>query len=231
MEDLQEMRHRDPLARAIVFSQWTSTLDVIQEALNSSQHFKCVRIDGSMNQDDRVCSMYTFKTDIRTNVFLISLMAGNVGLNLLAAEHVFMVDPWWTAAMEHQAVDRVHRIGQSRPVQVTRYFVNNTIEEKVLHLQRTKERLARETFGESRGKFAKVTIQDVVNLFGKRMMFDEDVDGEAETVDEEDENDESGNADLFTGSALDKVELDSDDEMFPEDEVRFDAILTLYSLD
>lgn len=101
-----------------------------------------VRLDGSMPQAQREHSIRTFRTDPGTNVFLVSMKAGGLGLNLTSASHVFLLDPWWNPATEDQAIDRVHRLGQIRPVVVTRFIVKGTIEERILELQQKKKQLA-----------------------------------------------------------------------------------------
>src|SRR5258708_33530779 len=88
-----------------------------------------------------------FQTDPDCKLFLISLKAGGVGLNLTAAEYVFILDPWWTSAVEAQAVDRTHRIGQQRPVFAYRLIARDTVEEKILELQNSKRDLAAEIIG------------------------------------------------------------------------------------
>ena len=86
--------------------------------------------------------MERFQTDPACPLFLVSLKAGGLGLNLTAAEYVFLLDPWWNPAVEAQAIDRTHRIGQTRPVFAYRLIARDTVEEKVLELQETKRALA-----------------------------------------------------------------------------------------
>ena len=83
-----------------------------------------------------------FQTDPKINLFLISLKAGGVGLNLTAAGYVFLLDPWWNPAVEAQAIDRAHRIGQTQPVFAYRLIARDTVEEKILELQKSKRELA-----------------------------------------------------------------------------------------
>ena len=91
---------------------------------------------------DRCRPVERFQNDPACRLFLISLRAGGLGLNLTAAEYVYLLDPWWNPAVERQAVDRTHRIGQTRPVFAYRVIAQDTVEEKVLELQRTKQDLA-----------------------------------------------------------------------------------------
>jgi len=95
-----------------------------------------------MPQAHRENHIRTFRTDPGVNVFLVSMKAGGLGLNLTTASHVFLLDPWWNPATEDQAIDRVHRLGQVRPVVVTRFVVKDTIEERILELQQKKKQLA-----------------------------------------------------------------------------------------
>lgn len=126
---------------------------------------KFVRLDGSLSHRARSQAIQTFKTDLSVPVFLISLKAGGVGLNLTEANHVFLCDPWWNPAIEQQAIDRVHRLGQTKPVTVTRYVVAETIEEKILQLHEKKKQLAQGALGEHRQQLAKLNMKDLELLF------------------------------------------------------------------
>jgi SNF2 family DNA or RNA helicase len=97
-------------------------------------------------------------------VFLLSLKAGGVGLNLTAADHVILLDPWWNPAVEDQAADRAHRIGQDKPVLVLRLVAENTVEERLLALQDKKRSLAEAALGEA-DRAAQVTKEDLLSLF------------------------------------------------------------------
>ncbi|GJN26361.1 hypothetical protein PR202_gb14287 [Eleusine coracana subsp. coracana] len=109
-------------------------LDLLEPVLNSS-HIQYRRFDGKMNRTARGKEVKDFEMNPKVTVLLVSLMAGNVGLNLTAASHVIIVDPWWNPFVEEQAIGRAHRIGQTRPLNVYRLVVQGTIEERVLHLQ------------------------------------------------------------------------------------------------
>jgi len=98
-------------------------------------------LDGSLAQKKRAEILEEFKTDPTIHVFLISLKAGGVGLNLVVANHAFLVDPWWNPAVEEQAVERVHRIGQKKPVQVVRFICKETVEERIVELHNYKKEL------------------------------------------------------------------------------------------
>ena len=124
-------------AKAVVFSQWTAMLDLVGHAL-SQRRIRHVRLDGSMSARSRDAACSAFSADEGIAVFLISLKAGGIGLNLTAANHVFLLDPWWNPAVEEQAIDRVYRIGQRRPVTVLRAVMEDSVEGRILRLQEKK---------------------------------------------------------------------------------------------
>ncbi len=132
--------------KSLVFSQWTSMLDLLEPKLAERGH-RFLRLDGSTV--DRAGAVERFQEDPAVSVFLVSLKAGGVGLNLTAADHVFLFDPWWNPAVEEQAFDRAHRIGQEKPVFVYRLVAAETVEERILELQREKRSLAELAAGES----------------------------------------------------------------------------------
>jgi superfamily II DNA or RNA helicase len=125
--------------KALVFSQWTSLLDLVEPHLRT-RGIRFARLDGSTV--DRGGAVRQFQDDPSTSVMLLSLKAGGTGLNLTAADHVFLMDPWWNPAAEDQAADRAHRIGQDRPVLVHRLIAADTVEERILALQERKRALA-----------------------------------------------------------------------------------------
>jgi SNF2 family DNA or RNA helicase len=147
--------------KALVFSQWTSLLDLIGPAL-SAAGIPFERLDGSTADRGGVTSR--FQSEAGAPVLLISLKAGGTGLNLTAADHVFLVDPWWNPAVENQAADRAHRIGQQRPVGVYRLVSTGTVEEKILLLQDKKRQLFEAALGEGGGATA-LTREDLLQLF------------------------------------------------------------------
>jgi SNF2 family DNA or RNA helicase len=124
-----------------VFSQFTSFLTVVRKHLTKAK-IPFLYLDGKTPATQRRALVDQFQTDPESKLFLISLKAGGVGLNLTAAEYVFLLDPWWNPAVEAQAVDRAHRIGQTKPVFAYRYLAKDTVEEKVLALQQSKKALA-----------------------------------------------------------------------------------------
>jgi superfamily II DNA or RNA helicase len=124
--------------KALVFSQWTSLLDLIEPALARAE-LPFTRLDGSTR--DRGAVVERFQAADGPPIMLVSLKAGGAGLNLTAADHVFLCDPWWNPAVEQQAADRTHRIGQTRPVFVYRLVSTGTVEERILTLQDSKRAL------------------------------------------------------------------------------------------
>ncbi len=125
--------------KALVFSQFTSLLALLKRKLDA-EGIAYEYLDGRTR--DRAARVERFQNDPDCTLFLVSLKAGGLGLNLTAAEYVFLLDPWWNPAVEAQAIDRAHRIGQTRQVFAYRLIARGTVEEKVLELQRTKRELA-----------------------------------------------------------------------------------------
>ncbi len=126
--------------RALIFSQFTDVLDLVEPLLNTSG-ISWLRLDGSTPAARRSKLVQRFQEG-EADVFLISLKAGGVGLNLTAADYVLLLDPWWNPAVEEQAASRAHRMGQQNPVTVCRLVVRGTVEERILQLQREKKELA-----------------------------------------------------------------------------------------
>lgn len=149
-------------SKALIFSQFTSHLKLIEKKLHS-HHIKTSYLDGStQNREEAIRS---FKEDPDCTVFLISLKAGGFGLNLTEASYVFLMDPWWNPAVEAQAIDRIHRIGQKRPVFAYRIVTKNTIEEKVLLLQQEKRLIAGELETTDGSALKKMSMSDLNFLF------------------------------------------------------------------
>lgn len=130
--------------KALVFSQWTSLLDRVEPHLRATE-IPFLRLDGTTR--DRGAVVAAFQDPAGPPVLLSSLKAGGTGLNLTAADHVFLLDPWWNPAVEDQAADRAHRIGQERPVMVHRLVARDTVEEGILALQERKRELASSALG------------------------------------------------------------------------------------
>ncbi|KAL8770922.1 MAG: hypothetical protein Q9209_003573 [Squamulea sp. 1 TL-2023] len=138
---LKSIRASSPSTKSVVFSQFTSFLDLIAPALTRA-NIPFLRFDGSMNQKVRATTITSFTECKRGMVLLLSLRAGGVGLNLTAAKRVFMMDPWWSFAVEAQAIDRVHRMGQEEEVKVVRFVVSGSIEGRMLKIQERKKFIA-----------------------------------------------------------------------------------------
>jgi SNF2 family DNA or RNA helicase len=146
--------------KALVFSQWTSFLDLIEPHLEQAG-IAFTRLDGSTR--DRAAVTESFQSPDGPPVLLISLKAGGSGLNLTAADHVFLCDPWWNPAVENQAADRAHRIGQQHPVMIYRLVAMGTVEEKILALQEQKRELANIALDEAAAAAA-LTRDDLLAL-------------------------------------------------------------------
>jgi len=134
LTQLKSLRKSDPLLKTVIFSQFTSFLDLLGPALTSAG-INWLRFDGSMSQKERARVLREFADRPKFTVLFLSLRAGGVGLNLTCAKRVFMMDPWWSFAVEAQAIDRVHRMGQTEEVHVTRFVVEGSIEEKMLKVR------------------------------------------------------------------------------------------------
>lgn len=135
---LKALRRDSPTTKSVVFSQFTSFLDLIAPALARAS-IPTLRFDGAMTQKARAATISEFTNHKKGVVLLLSLRAGGVGLNLTAARNVFMMDPWWSFAVEAQAIDRVHRMGQEEAVKVVRFIVEGTIEGRMLKIQERKK--------------------------------------------------------------------------------------------
>lgn len=147
--------------RVLIFSQFTSLLQLFKAELKVRK-IKFSYLDGQTARRQQVVD--EFKTSDHP-VFLISLKAGGVGLNLVEADYVFLLDPWWNPAVEAQAIDRVHRIGQKRAVNAYRFIAKNTVEEKILDLQNTKRDLANDIIDKKSSPLRSLTAQDIESLF------------------------------------------------------------------
>jgi non-specific serine/threonine protein kinase len=150
--------------KALVFSQFLGMLALIKERLTELgvdyEYF-----DGSSTVLERERAIQRFQNDESCRVFLISLKAGGVGLNLTAADYVYIVDPWWNPAVEQQAIDRTHRIGQTKNIFAYRMICTDTVEDKILKLQDRKRSLARELITDDEGFVKSLTREDVEYLF------------------------------------------------------------------
>ena len=144
--------------KALVFSQFTSLLAILRASLEAD-NIEYEYLDGKTG--DREARVERFQKDPECRLFLISLKAGGVGLNLTAADYVFILDPWWNPAVEAQAVDRTHRIGQARQVFAYRLIARDTVEEKVMQLQETKRNLADAIIGAENSLIRDLRPEDI----------------------------------------------------------------------
>jgi SNF2 family DNA or RNA helicase len=156
VEELRANKHR-----ALVFSQFVMHLTIVRKELDR-QGISYQYLDGSTSIPDRQLAVKAFQSG-KGELFLISLKAGGLGLNLTAADYVLHLDPWWNPAVEDQASDRAHRIGQSRPVTIYRLVAKNTIEEKIVKLHATKRDLA-DSLLEGTDQSARLSTVDLLNL-------------------------------------------------------------------
>lgn len=150
--------------KALIFSQFLGMLALIKEKLIANDiHFEY--FDGSTSAPDRQKAIENFQNNDDCRVFLISLKAGGVGLNLTAADYVYIVDPWWNPAVEQQAIDRTHRIGQTKNIFAYRMICKDTIEDKILQLQEKKRILAKELIADDTSFVKSLSKSDVEYLF------------------------------------------------------------------
>ncbi|TDL28160.1 hypothetical protein BD410DRAFT_870386 [Rickenella mellea] len=163
VDNLRRLRDQDPCFRVVIFSQFTSFLDLI-EVILQRENLPWLRFDGSMDVKKKHSAIEQFNSPSREpKILILSLKAGGVGLNLTTANHVFMMDCWWNAAIENQAIDRVHRIGQEKTVYVKHLIasfklfthklsyrcrgqVSDTIEGRILQIQKRKTAIVKEAF-------------------------------------------------------------------------------------
>ncbi|POW20368.1 hypothetical protein PSHT_03553 [Puccinia striiformis] len=154
------------VVKSVVFSQWTKLLDKIASALDEF-NIQYKKLDGTMNRAERNRSMDALKADPKCEVLLVSLRAGGVGLNLTCAQRVYLMEPFWNPAVENQAVDRVHRLGQTKPVRMIRYIISGSVEQNMLEIQKRKTELANMSLGQtlSKEELAKRRVEDLHILF------------------------------------------------------------------
>jgi len=149
--------------KVLVFSQFVKHLDIVRDSLDERQ-IAYAYLDGNTRERHREVQRFQENDDLR--VFLISLKAGGVGLNLTAADYVFILDPWWNPAVEAQAVDRAHRIGQQRTVFTYKFISKSTVEEKILALQNKKIQLVTDLITTDEAIIKSLTKEDIEELLG-----------------------------------------------------------------
>jgi superfamily II DNA or RNA helicase len=163
-ELLREVTENSGNHKLLVFSQFTEMLSLISKRFESNG-IRFNYLDGKTPPEMRIKAVNSFQNDDSVKAFLISLKAGGVGLNLTAADYVYIVDPWWNPAVESQAIDRTHRIGQTRKVFAYKMICKGTIEEKILELQKKKKSLSEDLIGEESSFVSKLTKDDIAFLF------------------------------------------------------------------
>jgi non-specific serine/threonine protein kinase len=159
MEDILSEEHK-----VLVFSQFVEVLKIIREYFDE-EVIDYSYIDGSVNIKTREKMVKTFQEDEDRRVFLLSLKAGGVALNLTAADYVIIFDPWWNPAVEAQAIDRSHRIGQTKKVLAYRMVMEDSIEEKMLQLQEDKKALVENLITSDSKTFKNLKKKDILRLF------------------------------------------------------------------
>ncbi len=161
-ELVREIEENASNHKILIFSQFLKMLDLVRTHLEQ-HHIPYEYLDGQTT--DRASKVNRFQTDQQCRVFLVSLKAGGVGLNLTEADYVYLVDPWWNPAVERQAIDRTHRIGQTRKVFAYRMICKDTVEEKILELQERKKAVAADLISTEAGLLKTLTREDVLGLF------------------------------------------------------------------
>ncbi|EAU36638.1 conserved hypothetical protein [Aspergillus terreus NIH2624] len=168
LEILDGIRQGEGNEKTIIFSQFTSLLDLLEVPI-SRRGWNYRRYDGSMKPQDRNASVLDFTDDPDCRIMLVSLKAGNSGLNLVAASQVIIFDPFWNPYIEEQAIDRAHRIGQMREVQIHRILVPNTVEDRILELQDKKRELIEGALDEKASKnVSRLGTRELAYLFNIR---------------------------------------------------------------
>ncbi|KXT01488.1 hypothetical protein AC578_4525 [Pseudocercospora eumusae] len=161
---LRILHTETPKHKTIVFSQFTTMLDLIEPHLRHAD-IRFVRYDGSMRPDAREQSLNSLRNDKKTRVLLCSLKCGSLGLNLTAASRVVIVEPFWNPFVEEQAIDRVHRLNQTVDVKVFRLTIRETVEERILELQEKKRELANAAIEGGAKGMGNLSMKDILGLF------------------------------------------------------------------
>jgi DNA repair protein RAD5 len=154
------------VAKVVIVSQWTSMLNLIEQPLDAD-NLQYERLDGKLSQQARSAALRRFASRDGPRILLLSLRAGGVGLNLVSAQTLYLLDPWWNPAVEAQAVNRIHRIGQRYPVRIKRFLMQNSVEERIIELQQRKEAIAKGALNMADGEHEvhKMGLEDLKLLF------------------------------------------------------------------
>jgi non-specific serine/threonine protein kinase len=163
-ELVREIKENIGNHKILIFSQFTEMLGLIRQDLDHD-NISYAYLDGSTNIQKRKNQIEDFQNNEEMKIFLISLKAGGIGLNLTSADYVYIVDPWWNPAVEQQAIDRAHRIGQKNNIFAYKMICKGTVEEKILHLQEKKLSMTKDIVGEDSAFFKKLTVEDIHYLF------------------------------------------------------------------
>ncbi|KAF7291121.1 DNA repair protein RAD5 [Mycena indigotica] len=151
--------------KTVIFSQWTSFLDLLEPFL-LAMNIRFTRYDGKLGTNERAAALKEIADDARVTVILVSLKAGGQGLNLTCCNHVILVDMWWNPAVEEQAFDRTHRVGQKRDVHIYKLRVEETVEDRILELQDRKRRVTNMALSQSREETdVRLNLEELLNLF------------------------------------------------------------------
>lgn len=166
IQKLYELKsnHDTAYNKSIIFSQFVNFLEMLSWRLERAG-FRCVKIYGTMSQSQRKASIEAFQNNMNIQIFLISLKAGGLALNLTEANNVFLMDPWWNPAVEEQAMDRIHRIGQFRPINIYKIIIQDSIESKIIELQQKKKALFESTIDNNTAALEKLEKDDLQFLF------------------------------------------------------------------
>ncbi|KAG0645412.1 ATP-dependent helicase rad16 [Hyphodiscus hymeniophilus] len=164
VHDLHELRSKNMSSKSIIFSQFTTMLQLVEWRLRRAG-ITTVMLDGSMTPAQRQASINHFMTNVNVECFLVSLKAGGVALNLTEASKVFIVDPWWNPAAEWQSADRCHRIGQARPCSITRLCIEDSVESRMVLLQEKKANMINSTINADDSAMESLTPEDMQFLF------------------------------------------------------------------
>ncbi|KAI0341445.1 hypothetical protein BDW22DRAFT_1358999 [Trametopsis cervina] len=164
VEELSNLRSQDSTTKSIVFSQFVNFLDLIAYRLQRAGFSVC-RLEGTMTPQARDSTIKYFMNNVHVTVFLVSLKAGGVALNLTEASRVYLMDSWWNPAVEYQAMDRIHRLGQHRPVQAIKLVVEDSIESRIVQLQEKKKAMVDATLSTDDSAMGRLTPADLNFLF------------------------------------------------------------------
>uniref|UniRef100_A0ACD5YSF4 Uncharacterized protein n=1 Tax=Avena sativa TaxID=4498 RepID=A0ACD5YSF4_AVESA len=167
LELLKRSQKEDPSSKSVVFSQFRKMLLLLEGPLKRAG-FNILRLDGSMNPKKRsdVIKQFSVVGPDAPTVLLASLKAAGAGVNLTAASTVYLFDPWWNPGVEEQAMDRVHRIGQTRAVKAVRLIVKGSIEERILELQERKKKLISGAFGKKGKENKEMRLEELRMMMG-----------------------------------------------------------------